>query len=191
VITGASPAAIVRAALIGVALCVAGCSKDDDATKMKPARALGARPGAPAPAQPVEPSPDEPTGGSPSTAAAHVAIETTDAAPVTYTVTTRREAGVAAPDPDVAVIEAARESAARCFTGISNGAQSRSASIRVVVLPSGSVNRTEVSAPTTQESWILSCLEGVGSGLRFSEKPKADIRNFTVSVTVTRSTQGH
>jgi len=101
-----------------------------------------------------------------------------------YTVNIRKEGGTA-PDPDAVTIETGRKAAGACFTGITDGSRARSATIRLFVLPSGTVNRSEVSAPGTTEPWVLSCLDGVGGGLHFSDKPKADIRNFIVSAMVT------
>jgi hypothetical protein len=118
----------------------------------------------------------------------HADIRPGDAA-VTYTVGSKVTVETKE-DPDMVVIREARKAAGDCFTGISDGSSVRMASIHVIVLPSGTVSRTEVNAPTTSEAWILSCLEGVGSGLHFSDKadkPGAELRNYTVSVIATRA----
>jgi len=169
-------------ASVGVLCVVAlvGCWKDDAESAPK-VRTLGVRPPV---SRPAEPPPADDTAEPAPKALNHVDIEPTVSPPVTYTVTVHTDAGPKAPDPDVAVVEAARAAASQCFTGISDGTTSRFATIHVIVLPSGSVSRTEVSASTTHEDWILSCLDGVGSGLHFSDKPKADIRNFSISVSV-------
>jgi hypothetical protein len=170
-------------------LLVAACSKDEP--KPKETRILGGRgvqPAMPAPAPTEEPAPDN--GSTPPTQVDpdHVLFQTNpDAGPNYVTVTKRVDAASIAPDPDLAVIEQGRKAAGACFTGITDGSYSRSATIHLIVLPTGTVNRSEVSAPGTSEPWILSCLDGVGSGLHFSEKPKADIRNFYVGATVTLS----
>jgi hypothetical protein len=166
---------------------LAGCSKDDPANAAPKVRSLGPR----------TPPPERPTGAADNAANAptdrppspdeHVTITTTEQPIVTYTVKIRVDGGAAKADPDQQVIDAARASMGSCFTNITNGNTNRFASIHVVVVPSGSVNRTEVSAPGTTEPWILSCLEGVGDGLRFSDKPNADIRNFTISVSASRA----
>lgn len=155
--------------------CALGCSKAD-ADKPR-VRSLGGR-AAPAP-PPL--SADE-TSETPST---HAEIVRVDAAPFTYTVKSAPDVAAPPVDPDLAVIAAARATAARCFTGITDGSLSRTASIQVTVLPSGSVNRSEVSSGSTTEPWILTCLEDVGSGLRFADKPAADIRTYSIGVTVT------
>ncbi len=178
--------------LVAATMLALGCSNEEAATKKAEPRTLGARPplhpGIPQPA-PAAPADTDDTEGTPPapTAAPHVMIGYSDAGPLTTMVTIRRDGGAAKSDPDMDVIVSGRSAAAACFTGIKDGSASRSAHIHVIVLPTGSVSRTEVSAGGTTEPWILSCLEGVGDGLHFSEKPRADIRNFSIDVTVTRA----
>jgi hypothetical protein len=149
---------------------------------------LGARavPLQAAPTQAVDPNAEV---TDPPPPVKHLEIRTEEAGPpLMYTVTIRPDAAPAPKEnPDLAVVAAGRASAAGCFTGISDGSNSRSASIRVTVLPSGTVNRSEVSSGNTTEPGILSCLEGVGDGLHFSDRPAADIRTYSIDVTVTRA----
>jgi hypothetical protein len=135
--------------------------------------------------RPIPVPPPVVTDETPEAPGTHAEIVRIDAAPIYYTVKTSSP-DVAAPpvDPDLAVIASGRVAAARCFTGITDGSLSRSASIHVTVLPSGTVNRSEVSSGSTTEPWILTCLEDVGSGLRFADKPAADIRGYSIGVTV-------
>jgi len=170
-----------RAVAVTCALLLVACSNNDEARKKGPPGVLGARPPRPV-APPPNPDDPEPAPVLPTT---HADIRPPDAA-VTYTVGSKVTVETKE-DPDMAVIRDARKAAGDCFTGISDGTSVRNATIHVVVLPSGTVNRSEVNAPGTSESWILSCLDGVGSGLHFSDKPKADIRNYTISVTATRA----
>ncbi len=166
----------------------AGCSNDEPTNQAPKVRTLGAqRVPVAAPAQPVSPSPETTDQTEPPKPPPHVAITGSDGAPLTYTVAVRREAAAPRVDPDLAVIASGRTAAAACFTDIRDNSPTRSAIIRVTVLPSGTVNRSEVSSSSTTEPWILSCLESVGDGLHFSDKPKADIRTYSIDVTVTRT----
>jgi hypothetical protein len=188
------PGAALQAATAAGALMVSlavGCSHDE-AQKERKTMSLGARPGLPTP-PPAAPTADETTtepgtGAASSQPSPHVVIATAaDAAPLTLLVKVKPDGQAPAEDPDVAVVEAARRAASACFTNITDGSSSRTASITVTVIPSGSVTRVDVSAPSTQEPWILSCLEGVGNGLRFSDKPKADIRTFSIGASASRA----
>jgi hypothetical protein len=179
-----SPRARALVALAGLTLVSSSaCSKDGDDSKRHVVRTLGARP-IPLRAPPPVASPTDDTTEAPAPAE-HVVIGPSDAAPLYYTVTTHRDANAPAVDPDLAVIAGARTAGAACFTGITDGSRSRSATIQVTVLPSGTVNRSEVSSGSTKEAWVLSCLEGVGNGLHFADKPAADIRTYFIGVTVT------
>jgi hypothetical protein len=180
----------LRAAWVaGLLACGAlmACSHDDDANAVPKVRTLGNHlPPAPAPGQaPAAATVDNDTPAAPPSP--HVAFGTTEAPPITYQVKVKEDAAPKAVDPDVATVEAARDAASQCFTNVSHGSMSRFATIHVVVLPSGSVSRTEVNAPGTDEAWILSCLQGVGEGLHFADKPKADIRDFSIGVSVSRT----
>jgi hypothetical protein len=76
-----------------------------------------------------------------------------------------------------------------CFNGIANGPPTMSASIRVTVVPSGMVTRSAATA-TTSDPAVISCLEGVGDGLHFSDKsdkPTADIRTYSIDIVVNRT----
>ncbi len=184
----ARPAAV---AVLPACLLLASCSRDDAPGGAQKVIILGGRPGPRAPtASDAATPPSEPPSSegdpAPPRAPTHVAFATVDAAPFTYGVKVKADAQPAE-DPDLAVVVAGRASASGCFTGITDGSTVRSASIHVTVIPSGSVTRVEVSAPSTSEPWILSCLEGVGNGLRFADKPKADIRSFAIDVTVGRA----
>jgi hypothetical protein len=172
---------------------LSGCSKGDSAASSGPkVHDMGggrSRPTAVAattdPAANTNPDESHPRSADPP---GHVDIATMDAAPQYYTVTTKREGGAAQQvDPDLAIIAAAKASAASCFTGISDGSNSRSATIQVTVVPSGSVTRSDVSSPNTAEPGILSCLQSVADGLHFADKPNADIRAYSINVVVTRS----
>jgi len=181
-----APVALV-AAFVSVA---AACSKPSaDPNKPLPVRSLGGRI-EPRPVTAPQPAPTAASDEDPQPRAEvqpHAIIgNNADAAPLTYEVKTRVDSGPKE-DPDLAVVETGRRAASSCFTGISDGSESRTASILVHVLPSGSVSRSEVSAETTQEPWVLSCLENVGPGLHFADKPNADIRTFSISVSVSRS----
>jgi hypothetical protein len=165
-----------------------GCSKDaPDGTAARTVKVLGG--GRTIPVASASPETEEPSPGAGEVLPPepHVTISTRDANALFYTVKkTQAAASARAEDPDLAVIASGRVSAAACFTGITDNSASRSASIHVTVLPSGTVNRSEVSTGTT-EPWIVSCLEGVGNGLHFSDKPSADIRTYSIDVTVLRS----
>jgi hypothetical protein len=173
--------ALVASSLLCPAL---GCSKESDAPKTK-TMTMGTRTlPAPVPTPTAGADPNAEglvVEGAPS----HATIGPSDAGPLYYTVKIRRDAAVEKEDPDLAIMAAGRAAGARCFTGITDGSQSRSATIQVTVLPSGTVNRSEVSSGSTKEAWILSCLENVGSGLHFSDKPTGDIRTYSIGVSVT------
>ncbi len=178
-----------RALAVGMAFAAtAGC---DDSTKKETPRvhSLGVK--RPTTNQGVpQPLPDEAENAASSgPAATHVAIEPIVEPPVMYNVKVKVDAAPKV-DPDQVVVANAQKAAGECFTGISDGTTTRFASIHVLVLPSGTVSRAEVSAPTTHEDSILGCLQGVGDGLRFSDKPDKpglDLRNFTISVSVSRA----
>jgi len=174
--------ALVALASLGLA---GGCSRTDtEAAKPNRVKVMGERL---LPATAAPPAEESPEGTPKEPPAEHVQAATVEAGPVYYTVTTKQEAGTTGPDPDLAVLAAARMSGVSCFTGIREGAGTRYATVTVTVLPSGSVSRAEASSGDTQEDWVLSCLEGVGNGLHFSDKPKADIRTFSFVVSVTRA----
>jgi len=176
--TRAAVALLALLALLAPVLltCVAGCSKDD-ADQPHRVKSLGGRP--------IPVPPPVVTDETPEAPGTHAEIVRIDAAPIYYTVKSSRDVAAPPVDPDLAVIASGRLAAARCFTGITDGSLSRSASIHVTVLPSGTVNRSEVSSDSTTEPWILTCLEDVGSGLHFADKPAADIRGYSIGVTVT------
>jgi hypothetical protein len=114
-----------------------------------------------------------------------------DASTVFITTITEKVSSTAAAkrDPDQDVIASARESAASCFNGIKNGPPTMTATIHVTVIPSGSVTRAEATA-SSSDPGVVSCLEGVGEGLRFSDKSDkrtADIRTYSIDVTVARN----
>jgi hypothetical protein len=178
------------AALLALA-AGASCSRDDPAgdkprTTVMVGGGRTAPPPPPAPVVQASPAATEQLVDD-RKPAPHVMISSSDAGPLTYTVTTRRDAAPPPVDPDLAVIASGRASAAACFTGIRDGSPSRSASIHVTVLPSGTVNHSEVSSANTAEPWVVSCLESVGNGLHFADKPASDIRTFSIDVTVTRT----
>jgi hypothetical protein len=177
-----------RALLLALAsltvLSSSACSKDADESKAPKVRTLGAR-AVPVPPPPATAPPREDDTTEAPPPAEHVVIGPSDAGPLYYTVKLHPDASTPAVDPDLAVIASARTAGAACFTGITDGSRSRSATIQVTVLPSGSVNRSEVSSGSTREAWVLSCLEGVGNGLHFADKPAADIRTYFIGVTVT------
>lgn len=117
-----------------------------------------------------------------------------DGAPLSYTVREVVETSVVHVDPDQGVLEEARAAGASCFSGLTEGPDVRSAFIRVTVVPSGSVSRTEVGGPTEPD--VLDCLRRVGDGLHFSEEgAKSDnggthngsesIRSFSIDITLT------
>jgi hypothetical protein len=169
---------------LGVLLAV-GCSRKDDKPVETKTLVLGRGRTIPTgvPAVPEDQSPPVPV------AEPHVAFESQPNAPVMYTVKVAQDGGSKPVDPDLLIIDSARKSASGCFTNITDGSTARFASIQVVVVPSGQVTRSNVSAPGTTEPWILSCLDDVASGLHFSDKsdkPNADVRNLTISVSVSR-----
>lgn len=177
--TGAT--ALLAITLSGVASCDAPKS---EATKNGP-RILGH--GRSLPSATPEPAGDGiQTTNEVLPPAAHSAFETMAAGPVYYTRKVGLDAATKPVDPDLAVVEAGKSAAAACFTGITDSSVSRSAVIHLTVLPSGTVNRSEVST-SSPEPWITTCLEGVGNGLHFSDKPAADIRAYSIDVTVRRT----
>jgi hypothetical protein len=178
-----------RAALLCALLAASACSKDSNGNKPQVVRMMGNQRSVPPPSPDSTDTPEGPT--DPPPAPTHVEITSQHQAPAMHlTQVIRLEAGVEKVDPDVAVLDAARASGAGCFTGITDGSAFRSAVIKVTVLPTGSVSKSEVSSPNTTEADILSCLESVGEGLRFSEKPDrpaVDLRTYAISVSVTRT----
>jgi len=162
------------------------CSKSDEQAP-KPIN-LRMLPGAPAtialdPAQ----------AGTPTNAPGRDYVEY-DGAPLTVMVTVTVEAGPPKIDPDVAVVQAARVSAGECFSGLTGGPDVRSAVIRVTVVSSGTVSRTEVSSDPD----VADCLRRVGDGLHFSSQDEkrgaggtdnggAGIRSFSIDVSVTHN----
>jgi hypothetical protein len=121
--------------------------------------------------------------------AQHEEMPISDAGNFVITTVTKQVTATAKPDPDQDVIAAARESAVSCFNGVQNGPPTMSGVIRVTVVPSGSVTRAEATASTSDPA-VISCLEGVGEGLRFtdkSDKRTADIRSYAIDVMVTRN----
>jgi len=171
------------AVLVLAPLC--HCSKDDGAPSVRKTRTLGVQAGhaaaSPAPAAPSE-AVERPTEPAPNE---HVVIEAPDSSTISFTVKVKVDGAARKEDPDLAVVAAGRAAGAACFTNITDGSPSRSATIHLTVLPSGTVNRSEVTSAGTTEAWILTCLEGVGNGLHFSDRPAADIRTYSIDVTVT------
>jgi hypothetical protein len=116
-----------------------------------------------------------------------VPFASSDAGPITYTVTLKPDSAPPKVDPDLAILGAARSMGAACFTSIRDGSPTRSATIHVTVLPTGTVSRSEVSSNSTTEAWVLSCLESVGKNLHFADRPAGDLRTYDVDVTVVRN----
>jgi hypothetical protein len=131
----------------------------------------------------------------PAQASTHEPLEY-DGAPIEYTVTRAVEGGGAAPDPDDAVVQAARQSGGRCFAGLTEGPDVRTATITVTVVPTGRVTRTEVRADG-DEPELLDCLHRVGDNLSFKDLTIAapgtrnstteDIRSVSIDIAVARS----
>jgi hypothetical protein len=144
---------------------------------------------------PLGPSPVPTEGTMPSSSNADAGHDfiAYDGAPTTYTVIEKIDAASIRPDPDLAVVAAAREEGAGCFAALSGGPDVRYAVIQVVVVPGGSVSRAEVSGVSEPE--VLDCLRRVGSGLHFSDKTgttKGDngtegIRSFSIDIHVSRA----
>jgi hypothetical protein len=154
-------------------------------------------PEGPGPAPAAEAPQDTPT--STSSGAGHEFIAW-DGSPTTYTVTEKIDAASLRPDPNLAVLAAAREEGASCFSGLQGGPDVRYAVIQVVVVPSGSVTRTEVSGASEPE--VIDCLRRVGAGLHFSSQEGAGgstggttkgdngtegIRSFSIDIHVSRA----
>lgn len=167
-----------------VVLCLAGvlaCSKKDEP---KPAADLSRGPRVlPGSTPAAPPPPEEPTAAPLAVAPGHDPV-IWDGAPLAYTVTQTVDASTVTVDSDLAVVAAARAEGVGCFSGLPEQAQ-RSAVIRVTVVPSGSVSRTEVSS----DPEVKDCLTRVGDGLRFSDKSGgnnagAGIRSFSIDVSV-------
>jgi hypothetical protein len=110
---------------------------------------------------------------------------------LSYTVREVVETSVVHVDPDQGVLAEARVAGATCFSGLTEGPDVRSAVIRVTVVPSGSVSRTEVEGPSEPD--VLDCLRRVGNGLHFSDEAEnkenhsgsESIRSFSIDITLT------
>jgi hypothetical protein len=177
----------VVSALAGALLA---CSKKDDP---KPAATTSLRmlPGQGPPAAPEDPiaTATRNSGLAPG----HDPVEY-DGALLGYTVTVTLEAAAPRVDPDLAIVQTARATASECFTGVAEGPDVRSAVIRVTVVSSGRVSRTDV----VSDPDVADCLTRVGNGLHFSSQDDrpgaggtdnggAGIRSFSIDVTVTRN----
>jgi hypothetical protein len=164
------------------------CSKGDSRATSTSTRVL---PGS----FPTPPALEGTTATPPDTASARGSREPLDydGAPLTYIVTETLEGSVVKVDPDQDVVKAARIAGAGCFYGLQGGPEVRSAFIRVFVVPSGSVSRTEVGGAS--EPAVLDCLRRVGDNLHFSAQDESrnkdsqteSIRSFSIDVSVARA----
>jgi hypothetical protein len=121
-----------------------------------------------------------------------------DGAPLVYTSTETVDSSVTHVDPNVSIIQGAQAAGANCFAGLQGGAEERSASIQVTVVPSGSVSRTEVSGASEPE--VADCLRRVGGSLHFNpndgsqapaggpmeDNQRGSIRSFSIDIRVAR-----
>jgi hypothetical protein len=144
---------------------------------------------------PLPAPPPAPTDGVPPSSSAayagHPFIDY-DGAPLTYTVIEKIDAASIKPDPDLAVVDAARAAGAGCFASLTGGPDVRYAVIQVVVVPTGTVSRAEVSGVSEPE--VIDCLRRVGTGLHFSDRTSTTngdngtigIRSFSIDIHVAR-----
>jgi hypothetical protein len=163
------------------------CSKGDSTATSTSTRVLPGSYPAPAAQQGTTARPD-PASGRPN----HAPLDY-DGAPLSYIVTEIVEASTVQVDPDQSVLDEARIAGAGCFAGLQGGPDMRSAFIRVFVVPSGIVSRTEVGGQP--EAAVLDCLRRVGDNLHFSAKDESrnkdsqseSIRSFSIDVSVARA----
>lgn len=116
-------------------------------------------------------------------------------APVTLVSTRVGEGGTKVSDPDEPILDDARTRAARCFTGLrAGGPRTRTATVALTVIPTGTVSRAEVRSADTAEPFVIDCLRRLGQDLRLAELPSrmadggsAGLRTYAIEVTVVAS----
>ena len=75
-------------------------------------------------------------------------------------------------DPDRAVLDDAHMRAARCYDGFIFDAVTRTATIDVTVIPTGTVTHAEVRPGNTSAPEVLDCLRGLGQSLVYSDRTR-------------------
>jgi hypothetical protein len=96
-------------------------------------------------------------------------------------------------DPDEAIREALRVSAGGCFASLPAGGanpKERSAHITVMVIPTGTVSRAEVSSGDTTAPGVLACLRERAQSTVFSDNHGGPLRTYEIEVRVVAADRG-
>ena len=175
------------AAAAAATVTVAACTRRDEAQALRGDRD-GATLGAAGPVPSAAPLPSHEPIDPAAADAAHLA-------PVTLVSTRVVEGGTPVRDPDEPILDDARTRAARCFTGLpARGPRTRTATVALTVIPTGTVSRAEVRSADTAEPFVIDCLRRLGQDLKLTELPSrmadggsAGLRTYAIEVTVVAS----
>jgi hypothetical protein len=91
-------------------------------------------------------------------------------------------------NPDDAILERTRVACGGCFASLPAGAgfgpPTRSAHISVVVVPTGSVSRADVSSNDTNDPNVLDCIQRTAQAAVFSDNNGGPLRTYAIEVRV-------
>jgi len=175
-----------------------GCSKDED--KDRPVKIIELPTRYTHEATPIPPPPDAASTAAPERPlpwprapepAQAVAASASAPAPPAAAIA---DAAPAKPvDPDEAIRESLRVGAGGCFAGLPAGGANppeRSAHITVMVIPTGTVSRADVSSDDTTDPGVLSCLRQRAQSTAFSDNHGGPLRTYEIDVRVVAADRG-
>jgi hypothetical protein len=91
-------------------------------------------------------------------------------------------------NPDDAILERTRVACGGCFSSLPAGAgfgpPTRSAHVSVVVVPTGTVSRADVSSNDTTDGNVLACLQRTAQAAQFSDNNGGPLRTYAIEVRV-------
>jgi hypothetical protein len=91
-------------------------------------------------------------------------------------------------NPDDAVLERTRVASGGCFAslpaGPGFGPPTRSAHVSLVVVPTGTVTRAEVTSDDTDDPRVLNCIQRTGEAAVFSDNSGGPLRTYAIEVRV-------